>query len=101
MLNSGKQFKKQFQEGIHDAIKSNHEQYNFRLTGEGVTAEYLCASEQTKLVLQKWLVFDGVLSTPARVRAMLRILRDTWIAFMKDPELHVARLTQVSCYGSS
>jgi hypothetical protein len=91
----GKQFKKQFIEGIHDGRKSNHEQFNFRLSGEGLTAEYLCASEQTKLVLQKWILFDGVECTPARIRAMLRILRATWLAFMDDPELHVERLTAV------
>ena len=95
---TGKQFKKHFFEGISDARKAHHDQFNYRLAGEGLTAEYLCASDQTKQVLTKWLKYDGVETSPARVRCMLRILRDTWTAFMKDPELHVQNLTAVNVF---
>ena len=83
---------------MNDGRKANHEQFNYRLAGEGLTAEYLCASDQTKLVLTKWLKYDGVETSPNRVRCMLRILRGTWTEFMKDPELHVQNLTAVNVF---
>ena len=73
----------------------NHNMYNHRIKGEGVTAEYLCASDLTKSSVKKWLLYEKKDMSVTLVKSRIAVLRRDWILFMKDPAAYVSMLKQV------
>jgi hypothetical protein len=96
---SGRDYKARFAQGISHATKAHHDRYNYRVSGDGTTAEYHCASLETQDCVRKWLEFENEGDfrepTSAAIKSKVSILRGTWKNFVKDPQAHVDCLFEV------
>ena len=94
----GRNYAERFMQGIKQANGPYHSIYNYRVTGEGATAEYYCASITTIHCVDKWLQYENKSATPSRIQSKLEILRSTWIAFQNHPQGHYEALMKVCAY---
>ena len=93
---TGRDYKKRFIRGVENSRKKVHQLYNHRVRGKGVTAEYYCASEITKIEIGKFFKYEGKESNAKDVAARVKVLRESWVECMKDPDKYVEHLLEVS-----
>jgi hypothetical protein len=95
LFETGRDYKVRFVKGLQGANPDVNNVYNYKVKGNGPTAEYILCSEKTKEDLVKWFKYEKCESSTARIKKKLTLLRNEWTTFMKYPQRHVDRLFQV------
>jgi hypothetical protein len=93
---SDRNYKTRFEQGVSRARGNYHKIYNHRVSGEGASSEYYCASQQTVDVIDKWQKYDGVKFTIAHAKANVKLMRKDWLTFMEDPSAYIPDMLQVN-----
>jgi hypothetical protein len=65
------------------------------VSGDGKTAEYYCASDQTVAAVLKWEQYDKTDRTVKGATEKVKILRNAWLEFMLDPTEFVDYMLKV------
>jgi hypothetical protein len=92
---TGRNYKQRLQQAVVRAHDKQFHVYNYRVSGQGRTAEYYCASDVTRRSITDWFVHHDVEPTPDLIRARVKVLRDIWVLFRKNPRKHFDDITQV------
>jgi hypothetical protein len=62
--------------------------YNRRISGEGYTAVYHCATDVTKKSLTDWFSYNDTHPVAAAIAARITVLLKTWETFRTNPVQH-------------
>jgi hypothetical protein len=93
---AGRNYKQRFKKGIADGTSKCFDLYNHKVTGEGKTAEYYCASDVTKNNTTQWFVHVGKDPDKPTIKKRIKTLLQTWKEYRKNPTKHFNTIFSVS-----
>ena len=93
---TGRNYKERFQTGLKNGRSNLFDVYNYKVNGDGKTAEYYCASEITKISTTQWFIHVEKQPDKRSITARMKTLLTTWKEFRKSPQRHFETIYTVS-----
>ena len=77
------------------ACTNTSKMYSRRISGEGYTAVYHCATDVTKKSLTDWFSYNDTHPVAAAIAARITVLLKTWETFRTNPVRHFEEILAV------